>query len=147
MTNVKTGTQAMSIHYTQFKRKTISVRNNVKNSMIKNFIHSLDGAIADRTTSISRIHSVMSGFVIPQYDKSNIDPLSVCNQPTDMPCLNYECQWVNYQTIFHPGRDIWQLPAVTDDGKCQICDLWDKRQLDISEITMSNKKRVVFSTI
>lgn len=137
----------MSIYRTEFKRKTISVRNNVKNSMIKNFLHSLDAAIDDRTTSISHIHNVVSGFVIPQYDKSTIDPLSVCKQPTDMPCLNFDCEWIKYQTIFYPSMDLWQLPAVTDDGKCKICEMWDKRELDISEIAMTTKKRVVFNHV
>jgi hypothetical protein len=143
MTSEQPNTYTMSVYYTEFKKKTVSVRNNVKNSMIKNFIHSLGEAIDDRTTSVSHIHSVVSGFVIPQYDKNGVDPLSICDQIKSMPCLNMECEWINYQTIFYPDRDLWQLPAYTDAGMCILCSMWIKRELDISQISMSSKHKVI----
>lgn len=133
----------MSVHYTIFTNKTISVRNNVKNSMIKNFLHSLDTAISDRSTSITHIHSVVSGFTIPQYDKAVVNPLSAYDPSKSMPCLNVECRWLDYLSTFYPDMELWQLPSYTDLGYCKICDMKAKRQLDISKLVVSKDRSLL----
>lgn len=135
------------MHYqTQFNKKSISVRNNVKNSMISNFLHSLDEAIEGRPSSITSIHSFVSGFTIPP-SSTSIDKWCVVDQGSAMPCLNLKCEWIKYQTIFHPSKDLWQLPACTDDGVCVLCDMWRRRVLDISQIEVSTRKRIALKEL
>lgn len=132
----------MSVHYTIFTNKSISVRNNVKNSMIKNFLHALNEAIDDRTTSITHIHSVVSGFTIPQYDKGGVDKMAAYDPSKSMPCLNLHCRWLEYLEAFYPDTDLWQLPSHTDVGLCVICDMKNKHQLDISKLIVSRNRSV-----
>ena len=135
----------MSVYYTVFTNKSMSVRNNVKNSMIKNFMHSLNESIDDRATSITHIHSAVYVFTIPQYDKSDVDPLTVYNKNKSIPCLNLNCRWIEYLSTFYPTMDLWQLPSYTDLGMCVICDMQRKRTLDISRIVVSKNHSVSFS--
>jgi hypothetical protein len=113
--------------------------------MIKNFLHSLEEAINDRATSIVHIRNIVSGFTIPQYNKKDIDPLAAYKPSISMPCLNTDCRWLDYLETFYPDTDLWQLPAHTDMGLCVICDMKNKRQLDISKLAVSKNRTVIIT--
>lgn len=132
-----------TVHQTQLLRKTIIVRNNIKNAMIKNFLNDLENAIADKGHSVTAAHCLPSQFTIPQYNKEHVNKFSRTDRKTDIPCLSTKCEWIEYQSIVYPNNDMWQLPAITNDGLCILCDMERNRLLDLSKIRIANNNRVV----
>lgn len=128
------------VYYTVFNKKTIIVRNNVKNSMIKNFIHKLNMLISEKETDVHVNQCECDKFFVPQCDKSNIDMYSKVDQSLAFPCLSSECEWVSYQLLFHPKNDVWQLPGITADGVCVLCKLEREGKLDISKIKTTRNR-------
>lgn len=128
-------------HYTIFNKRSIIVRNNVKNSMIKNFLKVLDVAIAECESSVTTAYSSPSEFAIPHYDKSGIDPCSKVSDG-DLPCLNTDCEWLAYQSLVYT-TPMWQLPAVSNDGLCFLCLKERGRSLDWSKIRKINEHKIV----
>lgn len=130
------------VHYTTLLRKNIIVRNNIKNAMIKNFLKDLENTINERGMSVTQAYCSFSNFTIPQYDKSNVNQFA---KVTDgiMPCLAINCEWLEYQSIVYPNNDMWQLPAITDDGVCVLCKMEREKTLDLSRIRVANNNRIV----
>lgn len=130
------------VYVTEFQKKKIVVKNNVKNRMIQNFTCFLNEAIKDSDSSVLHAYGVHSQLTIPQYDKSGIDPYKRVND-CDMPCLMVNCEWVEYQDIIGTSKELWRLPAITPDGKCILCKMESDRVLDISKIRQSAADRIV----
>ena len=132
------------VYITEFKKRKIVVKNNVKNKMIQNLICFLTEAIAENQSSVVPAQGIHSQLTLPQYDKSEIDPFTRTS-PNDMPCLVINCEWMEYQDIVsnNPQRPMWRLPAVTPDGKCVLCKMNDEKTLDISKIRMSAADKIV----
>lgn len=128
------------VYYTILNKRSIIVRNNVKNSMIKNFLHKLDEEIKEKDDSTDTAYCPISGFNIPHYDKSKINPLEKARE--NIPCLNRNCEWIEYQTIFYPKMDLWSLPAITFDGLCIICDMERNKTLDITKIVVTKNHKI-----
>lgn len=132
------------VHVTQFRKKKIVVKNNVKNKMIQNFTCYLNDAIKDSNSSVVPADCIHSQITLPQYDKGDIDPFK---RATDdqMPCLVIDCEWMEYQDIVtnNPSKTMWRLPAVTPDGKCVICRMNDDKELNISKIRMAAANEII----
>jgi hypothetical protein len=122
------------VYVTVLKKKSIIVRNNVKNNMIKSFIRVLNTYIKERQTSIVHAYSTQCPFTIPQYDKGDIDKFSKAGADT-IPCLSTTCEWLEYQSMLNASTThMWLLPAVTCDGVCHLCLLERRHMLDLSKI-------------
>lgn len=132
----------MDVYYTKLLRKTIIVRNNIKNSMIKSFLNELDTIIDDRQQSVTNAYCTPPLFTIPQYDKGNIDKFSKVTNDI-APCLSIHCEWIEYQSIVTPLKQFWHLPAVTDDCLCVLCDMARNETLDVSKIRVVNDNKIV----
>lgn len=132
-----------TVHYTTLLRKTIIVRNNIKNAMIKNFLNELETTIAEKEHSVGAAFCTHSQFTLPQYDKSYVNPYKRVDRDKEMPCLAIHCEWLEYQSIVYPNNEMWQLPAITDDGLCILCKMEREMTLDLSKIRIANNNRVV----
>lgn len=132
------------IHVTEFQKKKIVVKNNVKNKMIQNLTRFLNDQINECNESITMSGGVHSHLIIPQYDKSNINMFKRHDGNT-IPCLVINCEWVQYQDIVNndTSKPIWRLPAMTNDGKCILCKLNDEKNLDISKIRMVSSNEII----
>jgi hypothetical protein len=132
------------VYVTQFRKKRIVVKNNVKNKMIQSLTCFLTNAIEELQTSVVPAECVHSQITLPQYDKSSIDPYTKADESA-MPCLVRNCEWIEYQDIVtnNPSKPMWRLPAITPDGKCILCKLNDEKKLDISKIRMAASNQII----
>lgn len=127
--------------------RTIGLRNNVKSFMIQKLIHDLEQDIADTSTQ----PGVAAHVEEPPHLEFTIRPptgdalLCPCG-PNITPCLSSSCAFLQYLTMFFPTTPFWLLPATGTDGKCIICKAWEDGTLRMSQIRITQQRRIVMAS-
>lgn len=54
-----------------------------------------------------------------------------------LPCLNTDCVWVRYMSIFHRSKPLMQLPACDRNAHCFVCSESEQGLLDMSSVRLT----------
>ena len=133
----------MKEYFTFLQPRKLNVRNNVKSAMIQEFLLNLHGAVNNKNGSISSVYTVPM-FTMINF-KRPFDPLQgiMDHDINSVPCLNPDCEWIQFMSLFHPSQKLWSLPAVSDNGYCMACKLAALGKLDRSKIKITKGRKVM----
>jgi hypothetical protein len=116
--------------------KTPENRNHVKTSLIIEFIHKL------KTLKTNKKNICNSKRKLPLCinDKKMKRSTNIGVKVKDgyLPCTNINCYWIQFLTYFYAKKfGVWLLPAVTEEGHCEICRRIKNETCKFSEIKLS----------
>lgn len=127
--------------FTKLYPKKLNIRNNVKSSMIQEFLFRLHGCMDDDDNVISSIYNVPVFEMIPLACPDNA-LVEWSSDRQEIPCLNVDCEWIQFMILFYKSYKLFLLPGLAPDGYCKICHMAHAGILDWSKIKLSSKSSV-----
>lgn len=109
--------------------------------MIQEFLFRLHGCMDDTNNSISSIYNVPWFNMIPLKVPDN-ELTEWSNERYEIPCLNVDCEWVQYMMLFYRSRDLFLLPGLKPNGYCKICQMAKEHKLNRSLLRITGKNTV-----
>jgi hypothetical protein len=132
----------MTYYHTLLKHTNVDIRNNVKSAMINEMIHYLQESVGNGHGSVNEIHTQWA-FTMPEI-KVPPNPLHPAGEDV-VPCLNMDCEWIKFLTLFYGSTEFKLLPAYNKWGHCIICDLNERGELDCSKTKVTKRGEAVIT--
>lgn len=117
-----------------------NTHNNIKTEMILVFVSELERLLASGPVEYTRPDLPRRTERPRRVDKSEL--IHVDDYFT-LPCLNIDCVWTKYMSMFHRSKPLRRLPAHDEVGNCFVCERSRQGKLDLSAVRLTEDYTVL----
>lgn len=128
-------------YFTYLHPKKLNIRNNVKASMIQEFLFRLHGCLDCNDNSISSVYVDHWFNMIPLGAPEDVFT-KWSRDRGEIPCLNVDCEWIQFMMIFYKKSDLFLLPGLHPNGYCKICQMASEGSLNRALLRIVNNTTV-----